>query len=467
MKRSFKLRLFMVMMCIASVVLVANRLIATALVKQQTTTTLHLQMQTGIQMCAYSIEYRDLFLSCYRTIAKERLIRNLAEEFVLCTKGTSADPLEQDPPCSTAQSGSTFWAGPMFVNDMQVQGVINTLNGRTWHAVRLTDHPETQLFLNEVTLQGYLHDIWQIRDDTLIFVAPLLLALLIGATLIQIRFAMAPIASLQNALLRVNARNLGTSDPISSPYKEFQDFVAVYDNLRRRLDASFVKARRFSSDAAHELRTPLAILRGNAEQLMDKLAVGSEAQIHARKIADEIERLITMSEDLLLLSQADAQMITHELEDFHISTFFKQLAHNSKNYHPHVEVKISIEPQLVWRCNRRLVQQLIHNLYTNAVKYNTPKGWIQFSLHRDGEVLELSLENTAHCVPEDLPQKAFDRFYRGNPDLHRDIDGLGLGLSICHEIATLHQGTLTLIITPLPSVIVRFRASLASPQTPE
>jgi signal transduction histidine kinase len=467
MKRSFKLRLFMAMMCIAIVVLVANRLIATALVNQQTATTLHLQMQTGIQMCAYAIERQDLFLGCYKTFAHERLIKNLSDEFVLCQEGTSTNPLEQDPPCSSAQSGSAFWAAPMFVNDKQVQGVINTLNGRTWHAVRLTGHPETQLFLNEVTLQGYLHDIWKIRDDTLIFVAPILLALLIGATLIQIRFAMTPIESLQAALKRVNTRNLGKSDPITSPYREFQDFVAVYDDLCRRLDTSFTKARRFSSDAAHELRTPLAILRGNAEQLMGKLPVGSEAQIHARKISDEIERLIAMSEDLLLLSKADAQLITHDLDDFQISAFLKQLAYHSSDYHPHLTVKKSIEPHLIWHCNQRLIQQLIHNLYTNAVKYNTPKGWIKFSLHRDGDMLELSLENTVTSVPADLPQKAFDRFYRGNPDRNRDIEGLGLGLSICNEIAALHQGTLTMEVTSQPTVIVRFRAPRAAPRTPE
>ena len=463
MKRSFKLRLFIAMMCIACLIIFSNRLIAHALVKRQITATLHLQMQTGIQMCAYTINHRDLFLGCYRTFANERLIRNLSDEIVLCQKGISINPIEQDPPCLKVKSGSDFWAVPMFVNDKQVQGVISTLNGNTWHAVRLTGHPETQLFLNEESLESYFEDIWKLRDDNLIFILPVLLALLVVATLILIRFAMVPIESLQAALKRVDTRNPGKSNPITSPYKEFQDFVAVYDDLCRRLDASFIKAKRFSSDAAHELRTPLAILRGNAEQLLGKLPDGSEAQIHARKIADEIERLIDMSEDLLLLSKADANLMTHDLDEFDIGSFLNQLARNSSNYHPNVAVKKSIESPLIWRCNQRLAQQLIHNLYTNAVKYNIPKGWIHFSLRRDGDVLELSLENTATAVPDDLPQKAFDRFYRG--DLHRnqDIDGLGLGLSICHEIATLHQGSLVMEITPHQTVIVRFRAPLASP----
>lgn len=463
MKRSFKLRMFIAMMCIACLIIFSNRLIAHGMVKRQSTATLHLQMQTGIQMCSDKIENRDLFLSCYKNFSKGRLIRYLSDELVLCQKGIAISPKEQDPPCSTATSSSAFWASPMFVNDKNVQGVINDLDSSRWHAVRLTDRPETQIFLNEVTLESYLIDIWQLRDDNLIFVMPIVLVLLVVATLILIRFAMVPIESLQAALKRVDTRNPGKSDPITSPYKEFQDFVAVYDDLCRRLDASFIKAKRFSSDAAHELRTPLAILRGNAEQLLGKLPDGSEAQIHARKIADEIERLIDMSEDLLLLSKADANLIIRDLDEFDIGSFFNQLARNSSNYHPNVAVKKSIESPLIWRCNQRLAQQLIHNLYTNAVKYNIPKGWIQFSLRRDGEVLELSLENTAAAVPDDLPQKAFDRFYRGDPDRNQDIDGLGLGLSICHEIANLHQGSLAMEVTPHQTVIVKFRAPLASP----
>lgn len=461
MKRSFKLRLFISMMCIACFIILGNRLIANAMVKRQSTATLHMQMQNGIQMCADKITDRDLFLGCYKNFSKGRLVRSLSEEFVLCQKGIAISPKGEDPPCSAAGSDSAFWATSKFVNNEQVQGVIKEMNGRTWHAVRLTRQQDTQIFLNDVSLQNYLSDIWQLRDDNLIFVLPIVLVLLVVATLILIRFAMAPIESLQAALKRVNTKNLGKSEPITSSYKEFQVFVAVYDDLCKRLDASFTKAKRFSSDAAHELRTPLAILRGNAEQLIGELSVGSKAQIHARKIADEIERLIKMSEDLLLLSKADAQLITQDLKGFDLSSFMNQLAQDSSNYQPSLKVKKLIEPDIVWKCNQRLAQQLIHNLYTNAVKYNSPNGWIQFSLRRDGEELEVSLENTAINVAEDLPQKAFDRFYRGNLDRNRHIDGLGLGLSICHEIATLHRGTLAMEVTPNQTVIVRFRAPLA------
>jgi signal transduction histidine kinase len=102
------------------------------------------------------------------------------------------------------------------------------------------------------------------------------------------------------ALLSID--NLKKAHLNPSYYKEFQGFVAVYDDLVNRLNASFIKAQRFSADAAHELRTPLTILRGTAERLKVSHPDGSSPQIEASKMADEIERLIDLSEKLLLLS---------------------------------------------------------------------------------------------------------------------------------------------------------------------
>ena len=115
---------------------------------------------------------------------------------------------------------------------------------------------------------------------------------------------------------------------------------------------------------------------------------------------------------------------------------------------------------MIWRCDPALIQQLIHNLYTNAVKYNRPDGWIKFTLSSDGHMLELAIENTSENIPADLKEKAFDRFYRGDVARTRKVGGTGLGLSICHEIAMLHQGTLTLEPTRSQSVIVTLRAPL-------
>ena len=101
---------------------------------------------------------------------------------------------------------------------------------------------------------------------------------------------------------------------------------------------------------------------------------------------------------------------------------------------------------------------MIHNLYVNAVNYNLPNGWIHMVLKRVEGGFELTIENPTPEAPSDLAERAFDRFYRGDASHTRRVDGLGLGLSICLEIAKLHHSTLSLVVTPQHTVLAKLKA---------
>jgi len=183
--------------------------------------------------------------------------------------------------------------------------------------------------------------------------------------------------------------------------------------------------------------------------------VGSNLQIRLRDMADEIDRLIGMSEKLLLLSRADANAMDDSRTEWELSQFMDELADESTSYHPHLTIRKSIAPGVTWCCNRGLAQQLIHNLYSNAVKYNIPHGWLGISLQSTYSGLEVRFENPAQHIPLDLSEKGFDRFYRGDVARAKSIEGMGLGLSICKEIADFHQCLLVLEVTGMSTVILR------------
>ena len=464
MNRSLRLRLFLIIMVMASTLILASRSFAQYRSMLEMRQQLHTNMEKSLVDCQPYSENTDNFRKCHTSSFKNNLYNRFAGEASLCMDGLPIGPGGQEADCALLAQNPSFWFSANLSQDPLVQLVSNTLEGgETWIAARHTANSHVQIMVSEKSFMDFMHMLWSVRDNQLPLFVPMLAMLVFIMAHMLVKATMDPFNALKASLNSLKPENLGNIGSVQTQYKEFEEFAAVYDRLCRRLNKSFIRARRFSSDAAHELRTPFSILRGHAERLIAEAPDGSALQQRIRKMADEIERLIDMSEKLLLLSRADAESLSQDRAVFNLSQFFSQLAQESDSYHPSLSVTQSIQSDLVWSCNQSLIQQLVHNLYTNAVKYNIPNGWIQFSLHRDGDFLELSIENPTPSVPEDLTQKAFDRFYRGDAARNRRIDGMGLGLSICEEIAILHQGTVTLKVTDAQTVVVVFRAPL-SPQ---
>jgi signal transduction histidine kinase len=145
----------------------------------------------------------------------------------------------------------------------------------------------------------------------------------------------------------------------------------------------------------------------------------------------------------------------------HVSQFMQELVEDAQSFHPNLQIKHNIKDDVVWLCDEQLIHQLIQNLYTNAVKYNTPNGWIAVDLTSTNGQITLTIENPTQEVSQDLAERGFERFYRGDASRTREVDGFGLGLSICQEIAYVHRGRLALQVTTDQTVRVTLTAPLA------
>ena len=456
MKRSLRLRQFLIIMMVTIFVVLSSRWYAQQRASVEFRKDLHHYIELSLMGCTDVADNPDARLVCHTRKFKNYIFNRLSGEVTLCHNAQIVGELGDSSNCVLLDQAPEFWSGTDVSSEPAVQLVVNTLGGQLWHIARFKAHPETQIMTSEEELNRSLEALFKIRDKQLPIFIPILTLSALLLALYVTNLTLYPLEKIKLALSNLTNENINKVERLSTPFQEFDGFIDVYHQLLQRLDESFTKAKRFSSDAAHELRTPLTILRGKAENLIANAPTGSTLQVQLRSMADEIERLIEISEKLLLLSQADAKQIGYDLIDVDISEVMDELADNLASDNPKLSIEKDIQGGVHWYCDPSLMQQLIHNLSSNAVKYNTPNGRIKLTLRRNAEMLDLSVENTSSDIPGDLSEKAFDRFYRGDSARNRQVDGSGLGLSICKEISTLHKGTLTLEVTQAQTVIARF-----------
>jgi len=456
MFRSYKFRIFMLMLFATLGIIFSNRLIAQFFLAKQLQDAIHIDMGRALETCSEKSTDKQAFLTCFKLKDQGSVISNASDFYVLCDSAGAACPGLFDPEASNfrmsqSKTSTDYWRG-------RIQDV-------EWMAVRQAGlSTGLQVWIKSSDADIIRQKLWALRDQNLWRVAPFVILFLMILTWLAVKIIMRPIMRIEESISTLNANNLGQNIKLQAPYREFESLVNVYKELLQRLNESFTHARRFASDASHELRTPLTILRGNTEQLIANLPLGSEFQVRVRGISDEVDRLIDITEKLLLLSRADANSLGQTFADVDLSQLLTQFIKPEEDEEQwHLSLKHQVEPGLIWHCDKTLVIQLIHNLLENARKYNMARGWIRITLRRDHEQFQLTVENPSLHIPLDLADHAFDRFYRGDASHTRQIDGLGLGLSICAEIARIHQGVLTLRITESKTVLLTLSAPLNAP----
>jgi signal transduction histidine kinase len=214
--------------------------------------------------------------------------------------------------------------------------------------------------------------------------------------------------------------------------------------MLERLERSFKQATRFSGDAAHELKTPLAILQGELERTLQQAEPGSQVQQSLSNLLDEVHRLSTIVRKLLLLSLADAGLMNLHRVEVDLSGLLNEMLEDIELLAPHLEIQSEIGDSLRVQGDRDLLIQVLQNLISNAIKYNLPNGWIRIDASRQNTIVSITISNCSQEIPISDRRRIFDRFHRGDPARTRQVEGIGLGLSLAREIARAHGGDLTL-----------------------
>jgi signal transduction histidine kinase len=248
-----------------------------------------------------------------------------------------------------------------------------------------------------------------------------------------------PINRLQTSMNMVTKKDLSHRLPEHKTDEEFKLLIAAYNTMLERLEDSFQQISRFTADAAHELKTPLTVLRGKLEQAVINENV---EQLDLNAILDEVGHLSAITRKLLLLSQADAGSMALHLEAINITDLLDELTADMELLSDELVLHCAIEQALITQGDTVLLKQLLNNLLVNVMRYSLHEKGVTIQAKQHGSQIEVLISNFCLPMSDAVRVQLFERFYRGEPEHMQGLSGSGLGLSLAREIARAHDGDL-------------------------
>ncbi len=295
-------------------------------------------------------------------------------------------------------------------------------------------------FADEFSVQVYNNKADYKRNSLIITV---LLALFGGVVTYFISgHALRPIREFSDKIEEVQAQNLSDSRIEENNVKELNQLGISYNKMLERLSDAFEIQRQFTANAAHELRTPLALMQVQLDLYNSASHPGNDADTlqTIKMVTEQNDKLNRMVKTLLDMSELqsvgrDDKIILDAIVE---------------------EVLADLEPlavekniKLIGKCEDAtmigsdiLIYRLVYNLVENAIKYNHPLGQVTVTAYQRNKHVYLSVEDTGSGIPNELRERVFEPFFRVDKSRSRELGGVGLGLALVHEIVRVHDGSI-------------------------
>ena len=254
--------------------------------------------------------------------------------------------------------------------------------------------------------------------------------------------ALRPVRSITEAARRASELRLGQRLALTGPDDELQQLADTFDLMLERLDAAFTSQKRFVANAAHELRTPLTAMRTAIEVTLSKpTRTPDQLEAMATRVKGSVERAEATIEALLTLATSELGPAAHEPVDLATAAEDALDATHAAIDQRGIRVDAALEPAPA-RGDRVLLERMIGNLVENAVRHNSPSGWIGIRTIRQADSAVFEIANTGPSIAAEQIPTLFEPFARAEQRVDGS-DGVGLGLSIASAIARAHNATIT------------------------
>ena len=308
--------------------------------------------------------------------------------------------------------------------------------------------PEAAIFLSEQRRSGWLS----------LLVASVLAAVL--AFLLARHFSR-PISRLGDTVRQLKKGDYASRAEVDST-DEIGLLAEDVNSLATTLEASEQTRRRWMAEIAHELRTPIAILKGELEALRDGIRDHDAASLGS--LGEEVDHLAGLVDDLQMLALSDTGALRFNLQSVDLSSL---VCSELEVFRPRLEdaniaIELRVEQGAVITGDLMRLRQLLRNLLENSLRYTNPSGQIELGLKSNKGMVAMWLDDSAPGVEPDLLSRLFDRFYRVEESRNRAAGGSGLGLAICNNIIAGHGGTISAQHSRLGGVSIRISLPIAS-----
>jgi two-component system heavy metal sensor histidine kinase CusS len=288
---------------------------------------------------------------------------------------------------------------------------------------------------HRVFMQAFQQSLW------LAIAASIALTALLGW--IAARRGLAPVRELADMTQGISANRLGERLPPESVPTELVDLAIAFNAMLARLEGAFGRLSDFSSDLAHELRTPISNLMTQTQVAVSKARSADQYREVLYSNLEEYERLARMIADMLFLAKADNGLIVPSSETVDLATEVRELFGFYEAFAEEQGVGLVLDGAGMARGDRLMLRRALSNLLSNAIRHTPRAGAVKVGIDapRPGELL-LSVENPGEDIPPEHLPRLFDRFYRVDPSRQKASDGAGLGLAITKSIVEAHKGTI-------------------------
>ena len=303
----------------------------------------------------------------------------------------------------------------------------------------------------------------EVRNQLLLGIPLLLLFAGIGGYILSNR-ALQPIEKITNTAQEITAKDLSKRLDYQGAMDEVGRLAQTFDQMLERLQSSFDRERRFTTDAAHELRIPLTVLKGQIDVTLSRARNSVEYENKLRELSTQVDRLIRLSNALLFLSRSSQDQISFQPVSVDLRELLDVLIEQLQPLAAEKELKLIAQisdEAFVYGDHDQLIR-LFMNLLENALKYTPPNGEITVTVVKEFDEIKIVVHNTGVGISQEHLPHLFERFYRVDEDRSSQTGGSGLGLAIAHEIMNRHGGEIDAQSSPNQGVTISVRLPLSN-----